>query len=379
MQTQPVDAPPIRAMTFVIHSLAHGGAERVIVNLANAWAREGVDVSIVCMREEHPVAYPLEQSVAVIWLAQARPSPTPLHAIMFNLRRLTTLRATLRRLQPQVVIGAMTTTNVVMLLAALGMDCKTVASEHSHPPQHPLSGAWDRLRKHGYRLADLVTAPTVATQTWLQEHTHAKRVEAIPNPLQFPLPEQPPIKDLTSFDLQHKNLIIGVGRLATEKGFDMLIPAFNQIAAAHPDWHLAIIGAGDKLAVLQQLVESGPFSDRIRFVGEVGNIGHWYDAAQIYVMSSRYEGFGNTLVEAMASGCACISFDCETGPAEILRDPCDGVLLKDKTIDGLAATLDDLMRDKDKRDRLAASAIRARARYETAHIQQRWQALISQL
>ncbi len=109
--------------------------------------------------------------------------------------------------------------------------------------------------------------------------------------------------------------------------------------------------------------------------GRAGNIAEWFARADIFALSSRYEGFPNVLLEAMAAGCACISFDCDTGPREIIRDEVDGLLAPPENVDAMAAGLERLMRDEELRKTLAARAVEARDRFAPDRILAQWEAL----
>src|SRR5699024_4469850 len=138
--------------------------------------------------------------------------------------------------------------------------------------------------------------------------------------------------------------LLAVGRLHPVKGFDQLIEAFDSIAHFFPDWDLVILGEGPERTALEEQIHRTGLGERITLPGRVGNIGQWYDASDIYVLSSRTESLSNTLLEAMASGLAVVACDCETGPREIIRDTIDGALVQPAgDPEALAAYLSDLM------------------------------------
>ena len=124
-----------------------------------------------------------------------------------------------------------------------------------------------------------------------------------------------------------RKVLLAVGRLEVEKGFDWLIDAFSALATKYPEWDLVILGEGSLRATLEKQVQTSGLARRVFLPGRVGNVGDWYERANLYVMSSRFEGFGNTLGEAMAYGLPAVSFDCETGPRNIIRHETDGLLV----------------------------------------------------
>jgi glycosyltransferase involved in cell wall biosynthesis len=167
--------------------------------------------------------------------------------------------------------------------------------------------------------------------------------------------------------------LLGVGRLTEQKGFDLLISTFARLAARHPDWDLIILGEGPSRPQLEDLVRSHNLSERIFLPGQAGNIAEWYRAAEIYAMSSRFEGFPNTLAEALAHGLPAVSFDCDTGPRDIIRHQVDGLLVPAGDEDALAAALSRLMNNAALRQQFAMRAVEARERFSMERIAGMWE------
>lgn len=122
-------------------------------------------------------------------------------------------------------------------------------------------------------------------------------------------------------------MLLAVGRLVEGKGFGPLIETFSRLAQDFPDWMLVILGEGPDREALEHQVQSVGLVGRIRLPGQAGNASRWYKAADLYVMSSRSEGFPNTLIEAMTHGLPTASFDCDTGPRNIIHHGMDGLLV----------------------------------------------------
>jgi len=128
--------------------------------------------------------------------------------------------------------------------------------------------------------------------------------------------------------LGHRRIVLAVGRFTKVKGFDLLIKAFAGIAIAYADWDLVILGEGPERSDLEAQVEALGLGHRVKLPGRAGNMPDWYARADLFVMSSHFEGFPLVLVEAMAHGCPAVSFDCDTGPRDIIRDEMDGRLVR---------------------------------------------------
>ena len=312
-------APDTMKLLIFIHSLHSGGAERVTSHLANHWAEEGWQITLVTMAPICEDFYPLHPAVERISLNMALASTGMLSGLVHNLRRAWALRRLLRERKPDAALAMMTTANILLALAALGIKgLRTVGSERNYPPMLPMGLLWEGLRKHLYGHLDVMVAQTEKAASWLREHTKSQNIVVIPNPVQYPLPKTPPFVEPPTRDTG-RHLLLAVGRLTYQKGFDLLIEAFAQLAQGHPEWDLYILGEGpDRPTLLAQIAAAG-LQERIHLPGRVGNVGDWYEAADIYVMSSRFEGYPNTLIEAMIYGLPVVSFDCDTGPREIIN------------------------------------------------------------
>jgi glycosyltransferase involved in cell wall biosynthesis len=170
-----------------------------------------------------------------------------------------------------------------------------------------------------------------------------------------------------------------VGRLVPQKGFDLLIPAFAASAHRFPQWELVIVGDGPARAGLQAQIAAFGLTDRVFLPGRAGNIGAWYERAHAYVLPSRFEGMPNVLLEAMSHGLPVISFDCETGPGEIIRHGVDGLLVPPQDIKALAEAMAMLMGDDELRQQLGAGAVETRLRYALPTIEAQWRSLLVRL
>jgi glycosyltransferase involved in cell wall biosynthesis len=238
---------------------------------------------------------------------------------------------------------------------------------------------WERLRRHLYSHLAAVTVLTGESAVWLKAHTYARRVPIIPNAVVWPLPIQSPRLDPVSVGIPGRKRLLAVGRLVSQKGFDWLITAFAMLAERYPSWELVILGEGPLRPALQAQVDAADLQQRVFLPGRVGNVGQWYEYADLYVMSSRFEGFPNTLVEALAHGLPAVSFDCDTGPRDIIRHEVDGLLVPLGDVAALTADLERVMGDVNLRLRLATRAVEARERFSMERIAGMWEALFKEL
>ncbi|WP_153557618.1 glycosyltransferase family 4 protein [Roseimaritima sediminicola] len=335
----------------VIHSLAGGGAERVLASLASRLASRGHDVQLVTLGDARDDRYAVAQNVQRIELDVMQDSRGVLAALRNNLRRLRAVRRTVRRYRPDVVLSFCDATNVLVLLATAGMAVPVVVSERSDPAKHPMGRCWARLRPWAYRRAARLVALSDAAAVTLAPWNR-RPVAVIPSAVDPP--PHPASANSAPADPAAAPIMLGVGRLSHEKGFDRLIAAFASVAAEHPGWRLEIAGDGPLRAALQQQITASGLADRIELVGWRQDVASLYARADLFVLPSRYEGFPAALLEAMAWGVASVAVDCDSGPRQIVRDGVDGVLC---SAEQLEERLRQMMGDRSLRLRLASRAV----------------------
>jgi glycosyltransferase involved in cell wall biosynthesis len=354
---------------MLISKLSSGGAERVATTLANHWSANGWEVTIITLANTERDFYTVSPTVKRIALNKVGDSGGALSGLWNNLSRIRALRQALKRQRPDIA------------LACIGTDIVAVGSEHLHPPMSPMAWTWAALRRLIYPRLAAVSALTEESAAWIRANTGAHRVPVMPNPIPYPLPdgdctiEPAAVKQ----ELGGEKLLLAVGRLAYQKAFDRLLKDFSRVQPEHPEWRLVILGEGPLRESLERQRNELGLSGLVAMPGAVSNIGFWYSAADAYVMTSRFEGFGNTLAEALAYGLPSIAVDCETGPRDILRHDLDGLLVPQNDSDALAAALDRLMGDTALRERFAERAVEARERFAVERIAAQWEVLFREV
>lgn len=366
-------------LLIYLHSLESGGAERVAANLANHWAAKGWEVTIATVETTARDFYQLHPGVRRIGFGLGGESRGLLQALTRNAARIRHLRQALRELRPDAALAMMTNANVILALACRGLPqfC-AVGSEHIYPAQVSLGPIWDWLRRTHYRGLHAVAALTPECAEWIMRHTSARQAPVIPNAAGWPLAVQEPVLDPASLCRPQRRILLGVGRLADQKNFPLLIDVFARLAPRHPDWDLVILGAGPQHEALQAQANAHGLAGRAFLPGVVGNLGQWYACADMYVMSSRFEGFPNTLAEALAHGLPAVSFDCDTGPRDIIRHGVDGLLVPVDNRDALEQALERLMVDDALRAQMAQRAVEARDRFSMERVAGMWESLFAQ-
>ena len=358
-------------VAFSIDSLKLGGAERVLLQWAQ-WCRDdGWSVLVITRHGPDRDAYPLPDGVR---RCQEPGLPAPLERLgwfAFPLR-VWQLRRLLVQERCDLAVGMTTLPAVKLLLASAGLPLRIVVSERNYPPAKPPALPWRCLRRLTYPWADLHLVQTRITGAWLQQHCAVQRQRLLPNPVSWPLPDRAPLLDPDHWLAPDLPLLLAAGTKARQKGFDRLMPVFAELARGDSRLHLALLGLSpglyqgqDQQAWLrEQLGPDGDLQRRLLLPGICGSMARWYSRATVFLLPSRYEGFPNVLLEAMAAGCACIATDCLTGPADLIRHGENGLLMPPSatTADWVAAVAG-LLADPERRRRLGEQAMQVRERY----------------
>jgi len=369
----------LRILLFT-NSLAGGGAERAAATLANFWAQRQWHVTVLTLSGMEEDFYNLDPRVQRMSLGLASESRHVLNALAQNIRRMLALRRVLLQVRPAIAISLMSTPNVLLALAARGIpNLSTVGSERDYPPHAPLGAVWTILRKKMYGRLHAMVVLTRECADWISVHSSATRIAVIPNAVTWPLPDKTPRLDPAAFSRNGRKTLLAVGRLSAVKNFSTLIRVFSQLAEQHADWDLFILGEGPERPLLESIIRSSFLNDRVFLPGIAGNVGNWYARADLYVMTSHSEGFPNTLAEALCHGLPAISFDCDTGPRDIIRHDIDGLLVAANDSTALALALERLMGDANLRKSFALAARATRERFSVHKVAAMWDQLFAEL
>lgn len=229
---------------------------------------------------------------------------------------------------------------------------------------------WMRnLVKKLSRLDQLVVLTDKSKASWPE----LSNVSVIPDPITIEVKSEEVKSEKCS------KRVVTIGRYAYQKGYDLLLQAWAEVEKQYPDWTLDIYGQGDQTSYRQLMGDLGIDVHRCHLNGPVEDVVKVYQNSSVFVLSSRFEGFGLVLVEAMACGLPVVSFDCPAGPDEIITDGLDGLLVPSGDVHALAEKLIAMMANENLRKRLGEQARQSARRYEMASIANQWTALFEKV
>ena len=277
--------------------------------------------------------------------------------------RIRKLRRTLANERPDAVLSFIDTSNVMTLLACMGLRLRVIVSERSNGAASArIPWVWRSLRLATYWRAAAVVAQTPDAARGIAKLCGIKAI-AIPNPL----------RALPKSESRRESMVLAVGRLSHEKGFDLLIRAFAGIGREFDHWRLVVIGDGPDRSALQRLSGQLQLGDRVEFRPPVKDIELWMSRAGLVVQPSRFEGFPNVVLEAMGMGAAVISADCRSGPAEIIKDGVNGRLVPVEDVAMLTQVMSELLRHPEERERLGSEAMKVRQAFAQDLVMKQWE------
>lgn len=187
------------------------------------------------------------------------------------------------------------------------------------------------------------------------------------------------LTETTKQTLLTNKIVLAVGRLSFQKGHDILLEAWKQVTTVFPDWKLRIVGEGEEKQHLQQLVKINHMEATVEMPGATQNIEQEYTNSSIFVMSSRYEGLPMVLLEAASYGLPLVSFDCPCGPAEVIKNGTNGILVSNGNVKELAHALITLIESPDKRISMGHHARKSLVDFSEESVMQKWTALFEQV
>ena len=364
-----------------------GGVERVLTLKANYFADHfGYDITIILTEgKDKPLFYPLSDKVKVVnlnigfeelWSCSFIKKIFVYIKKQYLFKKL--LKRELMRIRPDITVSLLR--REINFITSIKDGSKKIGELHINRAHYRnfegkeanvlknlFSKFWMKSLLFKLRKLDrLVVLTEKDRETWVE----INNVIAIPNPLS--------ISPAAKSDLSKKQ-VIAIGRYCHEKGYDHLLQAWSIVQDRCPEWHLAIFGDGDRTVYKRMMDELHIDPKRCVLNERTSDVISEYVNSSIAVCSSRFEGFGMVIAEAMVCGIPVVSFDCPWGPRAIISDGEDGMLVENGNVEKLAEALVLMIQHPEQRNLMANKAIENVQRFRIDKIAEKWRLLFDAL
>lgn len=366
-------------ITIMVHNLTGGGAERVAALWASGFAERGYSVKLLIQNATKHI-YCISDLVEIVQLKKTYHNRIITYILSWlgitRRQYLSRLNDYLKTEKPDVFIGVMGSYARDAYILTKNTSINVIQTYHS-PFDLPEIVPANRRRDIAkcYSLDKDVKYRTVLTQAdkdYIGDRM--QNVFVLPNPLAFNPLDAVPAK---------QKYVLACGRLDVwdYKGFDVLINGWGLIAKKHSSWKLRIAGTGSEksLNFLKKLAERNNVSDQVEFMGFRNDVVELYKESEIFVLSSRYEGFGLVLIEAMSQGCACVACDYKGRQREIIENETQGLTCEVDNPQSLAQALNKMIEDDKYREMCQRNSLIRSAYFSVTKTIERWESIFHQI
>ena len=344
-----------------------GGTERVTSIIANNLVGKEYDITIASMVDGDCPFFDLDKKVKFLSLSSSKSRSSFALRIPLIIRN---LRKVLIDNAIETLIVVDTISIMVSLPAVSGLKVRHIGWEHFNFKSNLNNRKRWFFRRVAARYFDtIITLTDRDKDFWLDNIFTKARIVTIPNPCPYPIQEN-------NHSQTESHIVLAVGRLTYQKGFDMLLQAWKEVIKQKPEWKLEIVGDGEEADNLKKYIDENELNKSVRMVGKVSNTQDYYIKADIFCLSSRFEGFPMVLLETLSFGIPVVSFNCDTGPEEILKDT-GSVLVPQNDIRALSKELILLMNDKERRNTISCQSKIKAEEYHPSKIVNQWKKLLN--
>lgn len=347
-------------IAFVINSLGRSaGTERVTTMVANELVKRNYNIAIFALHDTGNPFFKLDSNINIQYLS-LKPSTNIYLRYPSNVLKLIKL---IRGSKIDVVVDVCSAMSLMSIPAKIFTSVKIITWEHFNANVN-----WNKItsplaRKLASLFSNYIVTLTETDKKVFESRYKAKNVVVIPNPMTLQVGTQPNL---------NSKIILSIGRFETQKGFDMLIEIWYRCKCRNNGWILKIVGDGQLKDDIIKLIENFQLQDSVILELPTNNVASLYENASIYAMTSRFEGLPLVLIEAMSFGLPIISFDCETGPRDIVVDKTTGLLIDPNDIKTFSHSLDKLTLNQTLLEEYSKNALRLSKKFEIEPIIQLW-------
>ncbi|HIF9371804.1 TPA: glycosyltransferase family 4 protein [Photobacterium damselae] len=280
--------------------------------------------------------------------------------INYILKKLSKVRSKIKYNKSDIIVTCDIKMTLLVYLASFFLRKKIIAVEHF---EYDVPNTF--LKKVRLFLYSKINKIIILTNEDIDKYHWVKeKVTIIPN-----------IVSYKNYDMNKRKVIVAAGRYCYQKGFDLLIESWAKICNKYPDWTLEIYGEGPEKKKLENLIENYNIQN-IKLIPFAINIDKVYSSSEIFVLSSRFEGLGMVLIEALAHEMCCISFDCPAGPKTIINNKTNGLLVKTGSIEELSDALAEVINNSDLRYYLKSNALKSVEQFEAETVIKKWEEIL---
>ena len=346
-----------------------GGVERVINNLADYFSDQfnyTIEVTNYNMNSrKQNFIYNSEVKITDLTIKNTKKDFISKFINKIKMRK--KLKKHLEKNKYDIILCMAALSNILVAQVRKGIDAKVIGTEHVPSVGHSLK----TTIKSSIFYKNLDALVVLTQEDYDKNAKYFKNVSIIYNSI-------PDTFKYENYNVESKK-ILAAGRLTEGKGFDILIKCTREAFEKYPDWNLEILGEGEKKKELGSLIEKYNLSKNITIKNFIDNMEEVMKEYSFFVMTSKYEGFGLVLVEAQATGLPVISFDCKSGPKEIINNNIDGVLVNAENENAMSSAIVRLIEDKEFRKKLSKNAVINSERFRNEKIGNEWKELFEKM
>ena len=352
-----------KKILFINSSLTGGGSERVMTLIANQFAKEQNNVTMVLLRDKKKDTYKLNNNINCIRFKYASKNK-----IIIAIQRIYKLRKAIKNGKYDYVISFMNDINITTLLAGWNLHTPIIISERADPSVRKTNKLYKTLEHFIMTKAEKIVFQTEQVKKMYPNKIQKKSV-VIPNPVNKNLPEP--------YHGKKDKKIVAIGRLSNQKNFPMLINSFAEFHKENNDYVLEIYGEGSLLSELKDLVKKHELEKHIFFKGYIEDIPTAIKKAEMYISTSNYEGISNAMIEALAMGIPSICTNCPVGGASMMiKNNINGILIPVKDEKALVESMNKISKDLEFANKLSNNGCLVREEYSIEKIAKKWQKII---
>ena len=343
-----------------------GGTERVSTVIANELQKDKeLSISFLSLWENHSeLFYDIDKSIKRDVLYEKE--TTGIHHFFGYIRR---IRRFIKRNKIDILIDIDGILDMYSVPAMFRLKTKLISWEQFNYYQNPYVNYRKKTRKLAAKHADAIVVITKEDKGYYKQNLRIKnKIEQIYNPIT--------INNNYSYYSIDSKTILSVGRITEQKGFDMLVEVAKEVFKTHPDWSWIIIGEGEDKEIIENKIKEYGLANNISIISNVKNIEDYYKKSAIYVMTSRYEGFGLVLTEAQEFHLPCISFKCPAGPSEIVDNNENGYLIDCFEIEDMIKAINKLIENETIRKEFSSKARKNSKIFDVQVIASQWSSLL---